>query len=315
MYNSLKNSCNEDFSLWILCMDNITYNLLKKMDLPNIKLITLQEFETLELLKLKKERSLSEYSWTCASNFVWFLLQKHNQIKTIIYLDADIYFFNSPSILIEELRDKDVIITEHRYTKKYNQTVTSGKYCVQFMVFKNNLNGLKILNWWRKKCLNWCPNSINNASFNDQKYLDDWPIRFKKIHELQHLGGGVAPWNVQQYIFFNKNSVIIGKEKVSNKQFPLVFYHFHDFYLISRNKYYCCKNYALSKNIKKNIYEPYFKNLQNSILSTKIINPKFNFGFRDINLKITHRLYTYIIKNYYFKKIYKKYERKYKNKS
>jgi hypothetical protein len=56
----------------------------------------------------------------------------------IIYLDADLYFFNDPKILIKELGNDDLLITEHRYTKKYDQSFNSGKYCVQFMIFKNN---------------------------------------------------------------------------------------------------------------------------------------------------------------------------------
>jgi len=308
MYNSLIANCTEDFNLWILCMDDMTYDLLEKMNLPNIKLITLSEFESPELLKIKTERSVAEYSWTCASNFIWFLSQKYQKLKTLIYLDADLYFFNDPKILIEELGDKDVMITEHRYTKKYDQTITSGKYCVQFMIFKNNPNGLMVLDWWRRACLDWCFARIDNGRFGDQKYLDDWMTRFNCIYELQHLGGGVAPWNVQQYVFSKtKNSKIIGKEISSNRKFPLIFYHFHDFHLISKNKYYACGSYFLTKNVKNLIYRQYFKNLQNSLLTVKAIEPQFNFGFKKVDSKkIKDRIYLYMIKSTFFKKIHSK---------
>jgi len=301
MYDSLMANCTEDFNLWILCMGNVTYELLEKMNLPNIKLITLNEFESPELLKIKTERSVAEYSWTCASNFIWFLSQKYPRLEKIIYLDADLYFFNDPKILIEELEDKDVMITEHRYTKKYDQTIISGKYCVQFMVLKNNPNGLIILDWWRRACLDWCFAHIDNGRFGDQKYLDDWLTRFNEVYELQHLGGGVAPWNVQQYIFSNSDSKVIGLEINSNKKFPLVFYHFHDFLLMSKNKYFCCKYYFINKNTKALIYNPYFKNLQKNISGIKKIKPEFNFGFKYVNLK--DRLSIYLNNNAYFKKI------------
>ncbi|PIR44395.1 glycosyl transferase, partial [Candidatus Wolfebacteria bacterium CG10_big_fil_rev_8_21_14_0_10_31_9] len=60
MYFSLRNNL-ENFTLWILCMDEDTYNLLNQMQLPNIKLIALKDFETDDLKKVKKERTIAEY--------------------------------------------------------------------------------------------------------------------------------------------------------------------------------------------------------------------------------------------------------------
>lgn len=285
MYHSLVANCSEDFNLWILCMDRTTYELLEKMNLPKIKLVSLEEFESPELLKVKKERSVAEYSWTCASNFVWFLLQKYPSCDTMIYLDADIYFFNDPKILIDELGNKDVMITEHRYTKKYDQSAVSGKYCVQFMVFKNTPNGLNILNWWRKACLDWCFGYLDKGRLGDQKYLDDWVIRFKSVHELQHLGGGVAPWNMQQYDFFIKNNKVFGCAKGKNDDWPLIFYHFHGFYLMSSDKYLPAPSYDISRNAKKFICASYFKALQKNIEFVKGFSSNFNFGYRPLTIK------------------------------
>jgi hypothetical protein len=285
MYDSLASNCREDFILWILCMDDISYKLLEKMSLPKIKLVALNEFESQELLKAKQERGVAEYSWTCASNLVWFLLQKNRELEMMIYLDADLYFFNNPKILITELGDKDVMITAHRYTKKYDQSAVSGKYCVQFMIFKNNPNGLRVLDWWRQACLDWCFAYLDNNRFGDQKYLDDWMTRFSGILELEHLGGGVAPWNVQQYGFFTKDGMIYGRERRTDKIFPLVFYHFHTFYLISPRQYFPVRGYVLSKNVKAIIYEPYFRALQNSLETVKNFAPDFNFGYKSISAK------------------------------
>ncbi|MBU0721841.1 glycosyl transferase [Patescibacteria group bacterium] len=285
MYNSLIANCTEDFNLWVLCMDDLTFELLEKMNLPKIKLITLKEFESPVLLKIKKGRDVAEYSWTCASNFIWFLLQKNKELEMIIYLDADLYFFNDPKILIKELKDKDVMITEHRYTKKYNQLLVSGKYCIQFIIFKNNPNGLTILDWWRQACLDWCFGYLNNNRFGDQKYLDDWLTRFKSVHELQHLGGGIAPWNIQQYDFTIKNNKILGNVKKKNDNWPVIFYHFHSFCLISPTKYFPIRGYDLAKNAQTIIYEPYFKSLQKNIKFVKNFSHNFNFGFKSISIK------------------------------
>ena len=105
----------------------------------------------------------------------------------------------------------------------YDQTDTSGIYCVQFMYFKNNLEGKKILSDWRKQCIKWCYNRFENGKFGDQKYLDNWPQKYSKLHILNNLGGGVAPWNVQQYKVL-KNLKFL---KLSNKtKFNLIFLSF-----------------------------------------------------------------------------------------
>jgi hypothetical protein len=283
MYNSLFANCSEDFNLWILCMDDLTYELLEKMNLPKIKLISLKEFESPELLKVKAGRSVAEYSWTCASNFIWFLLQKHHEAETMVYLDADLYFFNDPKVLIKELGDKDVMITEHRYTKEYEQTYSSGKYCVQFMIFKNNQNGRAVLDWWRLACLDWCFSYLDNGRLGDQKYLDDWTDRFEGIHELQHLGGGVAPWNAQQYNFSVKDGKIFGS--IDNNNWLLIFYHFHSFRLISPHEYFPVLGYELSRNVINIIYDTYFRALQDNIKFVKKYAHDFNFGYKSVTFK------------------------------
>lgn len=285
LYSSLLDNCKQDFSLWILCMDDITYDLLLKMNLSHVKLVSLGEFETTKLLAVKKLRSVAEYSWTCASNFIWHLSQKNHDFESLIYLDADLYFYNNPQILLDELGGDDVMITEHRYTKRYDQSAFSGKYCVQFMVFKNNENSLNVLDKWRRDCLEWCFAHPDKGRFGDQKYLDSWTSKFKNIHELQYLGGGVAPWNVQQYNFKVGEQGILIRKKRTSLEYLLVFYHFHNFHLISLRKYFPAQGYYLSAGIRKIVYKEYFKSLKKNIEFVSKYSPDFNFGYKPNSFK------------------------------
>ena len=130
---------------------------------------------------------------------------------------------------------------------------------------KNTENGLSVLNWWRNACLNWCHARYEDGKFGDQMYLDDWTIRFTGVHELKHLGGGVAPWNMQQYSFQEENSVLTGNEISSENKFDLVFFHFHGF--SSKNigflHLFHLTNYQLSQTTKKLIFLPYISEFQN----------------------------------------------------
>ncbi len=182
-------------------MDDLCFEILDDLSLQHAVLIPLASFESERLLSVKESRSKGEYCWTSTPYAISYVLDNYD-VKECTYLDADLYFYNSPSILLDEFDKsrKSVLITEHRYTKEYDQSSTSGIYCVQFMTFKNNFEGKKILNWWQERCIEWCFNRYEDGKFGDQKYLDDWLTRFEgSVHVLEHLGGGVAPWNVQQY--------------------------------------------------------------------------------------------------------------------
>ena len=199
MYESLQRNCT-NFHLYIFAFDDVCYQFFYQRQFPNITVISLREFEDDKLLMVKQTRSRGEYCWTCTPATIMYVLNTYH-VDSCTYVDADLYFFSSPQILLDEVGSDSILLTEHRYTAKYDQSATSGKYCVQFVYFKNDDKGRRALQWWRNACLKWCYNKQEDGKFGDQKYLDDWMTRFEGVHELQHLGGGVAPWNMQQYTF------------------------------------------------------------------------------------------------------------------
>jgi len=262
MYESLnKYSC--DFHLYIFAFDDKSFNLLTELYLSNVTIISLLEFEDDDLLKIKQGRSAGEYCWTCTPSIIKYSIETYD-LTNCTYLDADLYFFSNPVVLIEEMGDKSVLITPHRYTQEYDQSATSGIYCVQFMTFKNDENGMKILNWWRNSCNDWCYARFEDGKFGDQKYLDDWTSRFTGVHVLENLGGGVAPWNIQQY-------------NLSKQEFKLVFYHFHNFKFLE-NDMLEFGDYKLSKyNINK-LYKPYIQHLDGITKKLKRIDSKNDYN-------------------------------------
>ena len=197
MYESLRKHC-ESFHLYVFAFDDSSHEILSQLELPSMTVISLLDFEDEELLSIKADREVGEYCWTCTPSTILYAIERYN-LLSCTYLEADLYFWNSPELLLNELGKKSVLITQHRFSPEYDQALTSGKYCVQFMTFKNNEEGMTALRWWRKKCIKWCYARLEDGKFGDQKYLDDWLIRFNGVHELQHLGGGLAPWNIQKY--------------------------------------------------------------------------------------------------------------------
>lgn len=244
MYESLQKHAGS-FHLYIFAFDDVSCEVLKELTLDNVTVVSLHEFEDEQLLAVKPSRTAGEYCWTCTPSIIKYCLDNYD-IVSCTYLDADLYFFGNPAVLIDEAGDKSVLITEHRYTPEYDQTATSGVYCVQFMYFKGDTDGMRVLDWWREACLDWCYARHEDGKFGDQKYLDDWTTRFSGVHVLQHMGGGVAPWNVQQYTL--------------NETFPLIFYHFHQFQFLENGKV-DFGNYKLTKQDIDKLYIPYLKHL------------------------------------------------------
>jgi len=275
MYESLKKH-SDSFHLYIFAFDDRSYQLLKKLDLDSTTIISLQEFEDEALLKIKSDRGAGEYCWTCTPSTIKYTIQTY-ALDACTYLDADLYFFSDPSILIDELNKKSVLITEHRYTPKYDQSATSGIYCVQFMTFKNDKNGMKVLNWWREACNEWCYARFEDGKFGDQKYLDDWITRFEGVHELQNLGGGVAPWNVQQYDFTSTEDRVEGVERSSENIFQLVFYHFHNFKFLE-NSYTDLGHYIYTNNDLMTLYTPYVQHLEKITTFLLTVDDKHDYN-------------------------------------
>lgn len=267
MYDSLEKT-EEAFLLYIFAFDDLSEAILTKLSLPHVRIISLSSFENERLLSIKKTRSRGEYCWTCSSFSILYVLQ-HFDVPEVTYLDADLYFFQSPQVLLDEFHasEKDVMITRHRYTPEYDQSETSGIYCVQFMTFRNTQNGLHILNWWCGRCEEWCFDRFEDGKFGDQKYLDDWMTRFSgMVHELEHIGGGVAPWNVQQYCCTEGPKV---------DGIPVVFYHFHGLKWLCLHMF-DLSTYRLPEEAVPNIYFPYLDSLQAAL---KLVQNGYDAAF------------------------------------
>jgi hypothetical protein len=290
LYESLLENCPE-FHLYIYAFDDVSYEILVSLNLSHASIVSLTEFEDEALLEVKPTRSVGEYCWTCTPSVIKHAIETY-QLPSCTYLDADIYFFADPALIIDELCSQSILITEHRYTPEYNQTKNSGIYCVQFTTFKNDTSGMSALNWWREACIEWCYNRVEDGKFGDQKYLDDWPMRFEGVHVLQHLGGGVAPWNVQQY-------------DLSDPRFEVVFYHFHGLKFIQDQMVNLGK-YKYTPAVLSRVYQPYISHIERINTQLVLISPVFCQNLSVVNEEIISplRKFTRSLKGHYH--VYKK---------
>jgi hypothetical protein len=260
LHRSLK-AVGADFELFVLCMDRAAHGSLNDLALPEITPIMLDELETADpaLKAAKSNRSRIEYYFTCTPALPRYILEKRTDVDLVTYLDADLFFFSTPQPLFDELGDGSVAIIAHRFPQYLRDREQYGIYNVGWVTFRRDAAGLECLEWWRDRCLEWCYDRIDGNRFADQKYLDDWPTRFRKVVVLGHPGANLAPWNLGNHsVSADGNSVTVDSK-------PLIFFHFHG--LKQRGRWVYdpgWKEYGIapSKVLRTMIYLPYIRVLR-----------------------------------------------------
>jgi len=237
------------YTLWVLCMDEASYDVLAKLNLPNVRLLQVSKLETAELLRVKPTRKKNEYCWTLTPFSIRFVFEADSSVRRVTYLDADVWFSRHPAPIFEEFEasGKHVLITDHDYAPEYNQATTSGQYCVQFMTFTRE-GGEEVRKWWEERCIEWCYARFEDGKFGDQKYLDDWPKRFpRQTHVLINKEFALAPWNA--IIRHGSNEI---------------FFHFH-MLRIAGDFTINIGGYQLPRAVMDRLYRTYVADLRSSV--------------------------------------------------
>lgn len=260
----------KDYMLWILCVDDAVHETLSKCALHNVKLLKLSRLETPELLRVKRDRTRGEYCWTLTPYAPRFVFEADISVKRVTYLDADMWFRKDPAPILSEFEasGKHVLITDHNYAPEYDQSATSGQYCVQFMTF-NQEGGERVRKWWEERCIEWCFSRFEDGKFGDQKYLDDWPQRFsEEVHVLSNKDLLLAPWNATRFPYGTA-----------------VCFHFHGLRIVSP-RWVSVGSYKLPRPLVQNVYVPYLKDLRIAVKMAESLGwkmmPQSSMGISNI---------------------------------
>ena len=280
LYKSME-ACMDDFKLYVFAFNDLCYEVLCKENYKHLIPISLAEFETPELLKVKEERTRAEYCWTCSPWIVKHVIDHYNE-PICTYLDADMMFYSSPQPVFDEMKAKgcSVIIVPHRFKSEEAEREEhdlKGSYCVEFNTFVNDENGYEALSWWADRCLEWCFYCIPKSPedwYGDQKYLNVFPEKFKGVMICNHYGVGMAPWNISLVEYEDSvNGIPRIKVLKTGEVFPVVIYHFENVVYLTNHILHKSSR-TKSEGLHKYIYDPYIDAL---ITNRKMVEEKYGF--------------------------------------
>jgi len=272
-----------NFTLWILCVDDESYEIMEKLDLSNVRLLRLSSLENTELKRVKSTRSKKEYCWTLTPFAPIFVFESDPEIKSVTYLDADMWFNRYPIEIMDEFNTsgKSILITDHGYSPDNDHSRLFGRFCVQFLIFKKPACD-SILRDWKDNCIEWCSDYPSEGKFGDQKYLDAWPKIFRSdVHILQKMELIMAPWNAKRFPW--------GQSEI---------WHFHGLRINPRANFgfkVLLGGYALPRVVVKYIYQPYLDDMRSAV--NKLVSngywPQNQFKYTSKNLLIVFAGFLY----------------------
>jgi hypothetical protein len=286
LYHSLKKHCS-NFELWVLSLDAECSERLGSLNLPEVHVVNIEELETVdsELQECRTNRSLIEYYFTCTPAWLLYLFQNVDRAEILTYLDADIFFFSDPVPIYNELKEGSIGIIAHRFPQSLKTLEQFGIYNVGWLSFRRDSNAKECLIWWRERCIEWCYDRPEEGRFADQKYLDDWPVRFPATVVLQNKGAGIAPWNVGDVRLVEKNGTFYADSE------PLIFYHFHMLKVLRPNLYdHGLSSYGVKLHrILKRIYVLYLKELRKWSVAFETGENRIRYGGTNLKASLFNR--------------------------
>ncbi len=284
-----------EFRLYALCFDEASFDVLTQAKLTGVLPLredALIQFEP-RLAEARSNRSRIEFFFTCTPALVLYVLDQVRTGEMVVYVDADLFFYSSPSPVESELGNGSILIYPHRFPWWLRGQTRFGYFNVGYLAFRNDPRARRCLTWWRDRCVEWCFDRLEGERFADQKYLDQWPALFEGVVVGRHWGAGLAPWNLGAAKLDVQNGHVLVHGD------PLVFYHFHGLRCINPYVFYDrllpLGAYA-SRKIVKYIYHPYLRELSAIMRDMNLVAP---IPRRPSNWRSVRGLLQYLVSSYY----------------
>jgi len=160
------------------------------------------------------------------------IVRRHRPRK-LCYFDPDIVVFGGLDALAERLDRHSVLLTPHVTVPETTQravidneisALKHGIYNLGFIGWRCEGEGLRCLDWWASRLLEFCHDDIPAGLFTDQRWADLMPALFEEVGILREPEFNVATWNLT-----HRRATGTAPDAVLVNGRPLAFYHFSGF--------------------------------------------------------------------------------------
>jgi len=245
----------------IYCIDDRAADLLEDLNLKSCMIFRSKDYTNDKLSYIRKNRSDSEFCWTCKSVALEHILTQVDDLDWVIYLDSDMMIYGDPDQGLPPGTSNHVMLTPHRPSNSHFKSfmAKAGDFNAGYIAFRNSEEGRRALRWWRNKCEESCSVIADSKVYADQRYLDDIPHLFNGVFISEHTGVNAAPWNILGKDITRVNGIVFVNEQ------PLLIYHMQGFKIIGYNIFdLYCGDQKIPTTIRKLIYLPYLCHLKNA---------------------------------------------------
>lgn len=160
------------------------------------------------------------------------IVRRHQPDK-LVYLDPDIVVFGGLQDLSRELDTHSVLLTPHLTDPESTRqgvldneisALKHGIYNLGFVGFRCAGEGLRCMQWWSDRLLEFCRDDIPEGLFTDQRWADLIPAMFDGVRILREPRYNVATWNLS-----TRQATGQAPDALKINGQPLGFYHFSGF--------------------------------------------------------------------------------------
>lgn len=240
--------------------------------------------------------NIIEFNTAVKPYFLDYFLNKYGVETKVYYIDPDIKLYSGFNHLNELLDTHDIVLTPN-LTEMPEEvdlgelaSLRHGLFNLGFIGVKYSEDGLRFVNWWKKRLRNHCLIDKPRGIFVDQKWVDIAVLYFKGMHIASHKGLNMAWWNLSERKLIESD----GKYFVNNLSEELIFFHFSGYNPGNLN--YTGRNNNLSDYTfeKKpeliGIFNEYTDLLYvNGFEKLTLCKPKLNFGYAKEKLPSTFK--------------------------
>lgn len=261
-------------------LDTIDYHI------DGFTLLCVTELECDNLVEMKFKYDITEFNTAIKPFAFKMLLEKYERV---LYLDPDIYVFDSLRRLFSELDENSIILTPHLCCadicrgKEHlieSEISSAGIFNLGFCGVKRSAITDRIIPWWCNKLQDCCFVDYRFGQFYDQKWMNFIPVLAgKELKILKEPGYNFAPWNFCERKLISQNNQYYVEDREGNIS-ELFFMHFSGFnpqlpdYL---NQQHLSK-FDISPNVRV-LLKMYFDELQNNNNETFAQIPYFASKF------------------------------------